>query len=68
LSAAPSLVRHAGWDSADFNVMPADGKTEPFTFAILFLWTKIDGVWMCKGDFAADIGHCPSRVSFGVRI
>ena len=29
----------------------SDGKTKPFTFAILFLWTKIDGVWMCKGDF-----------------
>jgi hypothetical protein len=41
----------AGWDWADFNVTPTDGKTKPFTFAILFLWTKIDGVWMCKGDF-----------------
>jgi ketosteroid isomerase-like protein len=42
---------NAGWDWADFNVRPADGKTKPFTFAILFLWTRIDGVWMCKGDF-----------------
>ncbi len=42
---------NAGWDWADFHVMPTDGKTKPFTFAILFLWTKIDGVWMCKGDF-----------------
>jgi len=40
---------NAGWDWADFHVMPAADK--PFTFAILFLWTKIDGKWMCKGDF-----------------
>jgi ketosteroid isomerase-like protein len=40
---------NAGWDWADFHVTPAKG--EPFTFAILFLWTRIDGVWMCKGDF-----------------
>jgi ketosteroid isomerase-like protein len=41
----------AGWDWADFHVQPTDGKTPPFTFAILFLWTKVQGVWMCKGDF-----------------
>lgn len=41
----------AGWDWTDFHVYPTDGKTAPFTFAILFLWTKIDGQWMCKGDF-----------------
>jgi ketosteroid isomerase-like protein len=41
----------AGWDWADFHVYPTDGKTAPFTFAILFLWARIDGDWMCKGDF-----------------
>ena len=41
----------AGWDWADFHVYPTDGKTAPFTFAILFLWTRVDGQWMCKGDF-----------------
>ena len=41
----------AGWDWADFHVYPSDGKTKPFTFAILFLWAKVDGEWMCKGDF-----------------
>jgi hypothetical protein len=40
---------NAGWDWADFHVMPAKGK--PFTFAILFLWAKVDGEWLCKGDF-----------------
>jgi len=40
---------NAGWDWADFHVTPAKGK--PFTFAILFLWAKIDGEWLCKGDF-----------------
>ena len=39
----------AGWDWADFHVTPA--QAEPFTFAILFLWAKVDGQWMCKGDF-----------------
>ena len=42
---------NAGWDWADFHVYPTDGKTKPFTFAILFLWAKVDGEWMCKGDF-----------------
>lgn len=41
----------AGWDWADFHVYPTDGKTAPFTFAILFLWTRVEGQWMCKGDF-----------------
>lgn len=40
---------NAGWDWADFHVMPA--KDKPFTFAILFLWAKVDGQWICKGDF-----------------
>ena len=40
---------NAGWDWADFHVMPDKG--DPFTFAILFLWAKVDGQWMCKGDF-----------------
>ncbi len=41
----------AGWDWADFHVYPTDGKTKPFTFAILFLWARSEGQWMCKGDF-----------------
>lgn len=41
----------AGWDWADFHVYPTDGKTAPFTFAILFLWARSEGQWMCKGDF-----------------
>lgn len=42
---------NAGWDWADFHVFPTDGKSAPFTFAILFLWAKVDGQWLCKGDF-----------------
>src|SRR5688572_3626219 len=30
----------SGWDWADFHVTSPDGKMQPFTFAILFLWTK----------------------------
>jgi len=41
----------SGWDWADFHVSFPDGKMKPFTFAILFLWTKVDGEWMCKGDY-----------------
>ena|SRR5689334_104724 len=41
----------SGWDWADFQVRFPDGKTKPFTFAILFLWTKVNGEWMCKGDY-----------------
>jgi ketosteroid isomerase-like protein len=41
----------AGWDWADFHVEPLDPKEKPFTFVILFLWTRVDGEWMCKGDF-----------------
>jgi hypothetical protein len=40
---------NAGWDWADFHVTPGQGK--PFTFAILFLWAKVEGQWICKGDF-----------------
>jgi hypothetical protein len=41
----------SGWDWADFHVTFPDGKMQPFTFAILFLWTKVNGEWMCKGDY-----------------
>jgi hypothetical protein len=40
---------NAGWDWADFHVTPA--KDKPFTFAILFLWAREGGHWVCKGDF-----------------
>ncbi len=41
----------AGWDWADFAVMPKDPKEKPFNLVILFLWQKVHGEWMCKGDF-----------------
>jgi hypothetical protein len=41
----------SGWDWADFHVSSPDGKMQPFTFAILFLWTRVNGEWMCKGDY-----------------
>lgn len=45
------LEGSAGWDWADFEVIPVDPKEEPFTLAILFLWVESDGTWICKGDF-----------------
>ena len=41
----------AGWDWADFYVTPVDPQEKPFNLAILFLWARHDGQWMCKGDF-----------------
>ncbi len=41
----------AGWDWANFHVTPTDpAEGEPFTFVILFLWTKVDGRWVSAGD------------------
>jgi ketosteroid isomerase-like protein len=45
------LNGNAGWDWADFYVTPVDPKQKPFNLAILFLWSKVDGQWICKGDF-----------------
>ena len=49
-----------GWDWADFHVMPADASVKPFTFKILFLWERVEGDWVSRGEmyvpgsFAAD--------------
>jgi len=40
----------AGWDWANFYVTPRDAKQRPFSFAILFVWAKEHGKWICKGD------------------
>ncbi len=42
---------NAGWDWTDFHVRFPDGKTKPFTFALLFLWARENGQWICKGDY-----------------
>jgi ketosteroid isomerase-like protein len=43
---------NAGWDWANFYVTPKDpnSKDKPFSFVILFLWTKADGKWVSAGD------------------
>jgi len=46
----PHVDGNAGWDWANFFVIPADPDEKPFTFKILFLWEKINGEWWCKGD------------------
>jgi hypothetical protein len=52
ISSVHTIVRgDAGWDWVDFGVIPVDTKEKPFMLAMLFLWTKIDGEWMCQGDF-----------------
>jgi hypothetical protein len=47
-----TIVRgNAGWDWTDFGVTPVNSKEKPFMLAMLFLWVKIDGKWLCQGDF-----------------
>jgi len=41
----------AGWDWADFYVTPVDATQRPFNLVILFLWSRENGEWICKGDF-----------------
>lgn len=43
----------AGWDWANFYVTPKDASQPPFSFMILFLWSKESGDWVSKGDFYA---------------
>jgi hypothetical protein len=44
---------NAGWDWANFYVTPKHGSGQQRTLAILFLWAKINGEWMCMGDYSA---------------
>lgn len=41
---------NAGWDWADFIVTPRDAGEKPVTLAMVFLWSKVDGKWICKGE------------------
>ena len=41
---------NAGWDWVNFHVTPAEAEAKPFSFKMLFLWEKIDGEWMSKGE------------------
>ncbi|MBG6120448.1 MULTISPECIES: YybH family protein [unclassified Sphingobium] len=39
-----------GYDWTNFFVTSKDGSEKPFSFIILFIWTKVDGQWVCAGD------------------
>lgn len=49
-SVHPHVNGNMGWDWANFHVTPDDPAEAPFTFKILFLWERVDGQWICKGD------------------
>jgi SnoaL-like domain len=49
-SVHPHVNGNLGWDWANFFVTPDDPGEKPFSFKILFLWEKVDGRWICKGD------------------
>ena len=51
---------NAGWEWANFHVTPKDPKEKPFTFVILFLWTKVNGQWVSAGD-AYVLGQFPKK-------
>lgn len=52
----------AGWEWANFRVTPKDPNSaeKPFTFVILFLWTRVNGQWVSAGD-AYTVGEFPAR-------
>ena len=52
----------AGWDWVDFHVTINDGKTAPFTFAMIFLWAREDGQWMSKGDMFVNGSFASGKV------
>ena len=52
----------AGWEWANFRVTPKDPQSaeKPFSFAILFLWTKVGGQWVSAGDSYV-LGEFPAK-------
>jgi len=46
----PNVRGDIGWDWANFEVFAKKPDVEGFVIKILFLWEKVDGEWICKGD------------------
>ena len=49
-SVHPYVNGDAGWDWADFAVEAKVPEEESFNIKILFLWERVNGAWICKGD------------------
>ncbi|HKR87131.1 MAG TPA: nuclear transport factor 2 family protein [Phenylobacterium sp.] len=47
---AHHVGKDAAWEWANFHVTPKNPQEKPFTFAMLFLWAKENGQWVCGGD------------------
>jgi hypothetical protein len=43
---------NTGWDWANFQMSPLGSADAPFKARILFLWAKVNGEWICKGDMS----------------
>jgi Domain of unknown function (DUF4440) len=43
---------NTGWDWANFQMSPLGSSDAPFNARILFLWAKVNGEWICKGDMS----------------
>jgi len=54
---------NAGWDWTDFAVTPLDSKQKPIKLATLFLWVKVNGQWMCQGDFFIEGSFATGKVT-----
>jgi ketosteroid isomerase-like protein len=48
-----------GYDWANFFVTSKDNSEKPFSFVILFLWTRVKGQWVSPGD-AYVVGQFPA--------
>lgn len=49
-SACTRRTGDAGWDFAEVTLRSTDGSDEIHLYKVLYLWTKQDGRWRCRGQ------------------
>ena len=50
-------------ETADFCVITANSGWEAIKLAMLFLWVKVNGQWMCQGDFFIEGSFATGKVT-----